>query len=105
MDISNEIMETVDNMLNRLMAYGFFEQHLHCNPFKFRSELELQMQFNWIETGDIFIKDEQFIAIVNKLTIDSIDTEISEMIIDGTIIMDSVDSTGEIVYRLNSPIN
>ena len=53
----------------------------------------------------LFITDEQFIAIVNKLTIDTIDNEISEMIIDGTIVIDSVDSNGEIVYRLNSPLN
>lgn len=105
MDISNDIMETADNIMSRLEKNGFYEQHLYCNPFKLRTELELQMQLNFIQNEDIFITDAQFIAIVNKLTIDSIDNEISEMIIDGTIVMDSVDSNGEIVYRLNSPLN
>lgn len=104
MDISNDIMETADNILSRLEKNGFYEQHLYCDPFKLRTELELQMQLNFVENEDIYITDEQFIAIVNKLTIDSIDNEISEMIIDGTIVMDSVDSNGEIVYKLNSTI-
>jgi hypothetical protein len=105
MDISNEIMETADSIMSRLEEYGFYEQHLYCDPFKLRTELELQMQFNFIQNDDMFITDEQFIAIVNKLTIDSIDNEISEMIIDGTIVMDSVDTNGEIVYKLNSDSN
>jgi hypothetical protein len=105
MDISNEIMETADSMMGRLEEYGFYEEYLYCDPFKLRSELELQMQYNFIQNGDIFITDEQFITIVNKLTIESIDNEISEMIIDGTIVMDSVDTNGEIVYKLNSDSN
>lgn len=104
MNISNEIMETADYMLSKLESSGFYEQHLYCDPFKLRTELELQMQLNFVENGDIYITDEQFIAIVNKLTVDSIDNEISEMIIDGTIVMDSIDSNGEIVYKLNSTI-
>jgi hypothetical protein len=105
MDISNEIMETADNIMGRLQEHGFYEQHLYCDPFKLRTELELQMQFNFIQNDDIFITDEQFIAIIDKLTIESIDNEISEMIIDGTITMDSVDTNGEIVYKLNSDSN
>lgn len=105
MDILTEIIETVDNIMDTLEEEGFYEDYLFCDPFKLRIELEMQMQRNWEQLEDIHLSDEQFMDIVQRITTEGVHKTFGEMVMDGTIIMDSVDSNGELLYKLNPEID
>ena len=105
MDILSEIIETADNMMRELEATDFYEQYLFCDPFKLRREFEIQMQRNWEQLEDIHLSDEQFLEIVEKVTTEGITKTFGEMVMDGTIVMDSVNADGELLYKLNPEID
>lgn len=105
MDILSEIIETADNIMRELEASDFYEQYLFCDPFKLRKEFEIQMQRNWEQLEDIHLSDEQFLEIVEKLTTEGIHKTFSDMVMDGTIVMDSVNADGELLYKLNPEID
>jgi hypothetical protein len=105
MDILSEIIETVDNMMDTLNESGFYEQYIFCDPFKLRRELEIQMQRNWEQLDDMYLSDKQFTEIVEKLTTEGIHKTFADMVMDGTIIMDSVNADGELLYKLNPEID
>jgi hypothetical protein len=105
MDILSEIIETADNMMSELEASEFYEQYLFCDPFKLRREFEIQMQRNWEQVEDIYLTDGQFMDIVQKVTEEGISKTFGDMVMDGTLIMDAVDSNGEILYKLNPEID
>ena len=105
MDILHEIIETADNIMNELEASDFYEQYIFCDPFKLRRELEIQMQRNWEQLEDIHLSDEQLMNIIYKVTSEGINKTFSDMVMDGTIVMDSVDANGELLYKLNPEID
>ena len=105
MDILHEIIETADNIMSELEETDFYEQYLFCDPFKLRRELEIQMQRNWEQLDDIHLSDEQFMDIVQKITTEGVHKTFGEMVMDGTIVMDSVDANGELLYKLNPEID
>lgn len=105
MDILTEIIETADNIMNQLESDGFYEQYVFCDPFKLRREFEIQMQRNWEQIEDIHLSDEQFIEIVERITTEGIHKTFSDMVMDGTIVMDSVNENGELLYKLNPEID
>jgi hypothetical protein len=105
MDILTEIIETVDNIMDNLEEDGFYEHYVFCDPFKLRREMEMQMQRNWEQIEDIHLSDEQFMDIVQKITIEGVHKTFGEMVMDGTIVMDSVDANGELLYKLNPEID
>ncbi len=105
MDILTEIIETADSIMNVLEEDGFYKQYVFCDPFKLRRELEIQMQRNWEQLEDIHLSDEQFMDIVHKLTSEGVHKTFSEMVMDGTIVMDSVNADGELLYKLNPEID
>jgi hypothetical protein len=105
MDILHEIIETADNIMNELEASDFYEQYIFCDPFKLRRELEIQMQRNWEQLEDIHLSDEQIMNIICKVTSEGINKTFSDMVMDGTIVMDSVDANGELLYKLNPEID
>jgi hypothetical protein len=105
MDILSEIIETVDNMMDTLNESGFYEQYIFCDPFKLRRELEIQMQRNWEQLDDMYLSDKQFTEIVEKLTTEGIHKTFADMVMDGTIVMDSVNADGELLYKLNPEID
>lgn len=105
MDILTEIIETVDNIMNTLEDEGFYDDYVFCDPLKLRIELEMQMQRNWEQLEDIYLSDEQFMDIVQKITTEGVHKTFGEMVMDGTIIMDSVDANGELLYKLNPEID
>jgi hypothetical protein len=105
MDILHEIIETADNIMNELEETDFYEQYIFCDPFKLRRELEIQMQRNWEQLDDIHLSDSQFLEVVERVTTEGINKTFADMVMDGTLIMDAVDSNGEIVYKLNPQID
>lgn len=105
MDILHEIIETADNIMSELEETDFYEQYLFCDPFKLRRELEIQMQRNWEQLDDIHLSDEQLMEVINKVTTEGINKTFGDMVMDGTIIMDSVDANGEILYKINPEID
>jgi hypothetical protein len=105
MDILIEIIETVDSIMYELESNGFYEQYIFCDPFKLRREFEIQMQRNWEQLDDIHLLDAQFTHIVQKLTTEGVHKTFGEMVMDGTIVMDSVDQNGELLYKLNPEID
>jgi hypothetical protein len=105
MDILTEIIETADNIMNKLEQEGFYDQYIFCEPFKLRRELEIQMQRNWEQLEDIYLSDEQFMEIIQRVTTEGITKTFSDMVMDGTIIMDSVDANGELLYKINPEID
>ena len=105
MDILHEIIETADNIMNELEHSDFYEQYIFCDPFKLRRELEMQMQRNWEQLEDIHLSDEQLIDIIYKVTSEGINKTFSDMVMDGTIVMDSVNADGELLYKLNPEID
>jgi hypothetical protein len=105
MDILSEIIETVDNMMDTLNESGFYEQYIFCDPFKLRRELEIQMQRNWEQLDDMYLSDKQFTEIVERLTTEGIHKTFGDMVMDGTIVMDSVNADGELLYKLNPEID
>lgn len=105
MDILSEIIETVDFMMNELQETGFYEQYIFCEPFKLRRELEIQMQRNWEQFDDIHLSDEQLLEIIRKVTEEGVNKTFSDMVMDGTIVMDSVNADGELLYKLNPEID
>jgi hypothetical protein len=105
MDILSEIIETADNIMSELEETDFYEQYLFCDPFKLRRELEIQMQRNWEQLDDIHLSDEQLMEVINKVTTEGINKTFGDMVMDGTLIMDSVDANGEILYKINPEID
>lgn len=105
MNILTEIVETVDNIMEVLNAEGFYDDNIFCDPFKLRREFEIQMQRNWEQIDDMNLSDEQFLEIVQKITKEGVNKTFGEMVMDGTILMDSVDQNGELLYKLNSKID
>jgi hypothetical protein len=105
MDILHEIIETADNIMNELEHSDFYEQYIFCDPFKLRRELEMQMQRNWEQLEDIHLSDEQLMDIIYKVTSEGINKTFSDMVMDGTIVMDSVNADGELLYKLNPEID
>ena len=105
MDILHEIIETADNIMSELEETDFYEQYLFCDPFKLRRELEIQMQRNWQQLDDIHLSVEQLMEVINKVTTEGINKTFGDMVMDGTLIMDSVDANGEILYKINPKID
>lgn len=105
MNILTEIVETADNIMNELESSDFYEQYIFCDPFKLRRELEMQMQRNWEQIEDIHLSDEQLMEIIQKVTTEGVNKTFGEMVMDGTIVMDSVDQNGELLYKLNPEID
>lgn len=105
MNILTEIVETADNIMNELDNSDFYEQYIFCDPFKLRRELEMQMQRNWEQIEDIHLSDEQVMEIIQKVTTEGVNKTFGEMVMDGTIVMDSVDQNGELLYKLNPEID
>lgn len=105
MDILHEIIETADNIMIELEHSDFYEQYIFCDPFKLRRELEMQMQRNWEQLEDIHLSDEQLMDIIYKVTSEGISKTFSDMVMDGTIVMDSVNADGELLYKLNPEID
>lgn len=101
MDILHEIIETADNIMSNLEETDFYEQYIFCDPFKLRRELEIQMQRNWEQLDDMYLSDSQFLEVVQRVTEEGINKTFGEMVMNGCIIMDSVDSNGEILYKIN----
>lgn len=105
MNILTEIVETADNIMSELDNSDFYEQYIFCDPFKLRRELEMQMQRNWEQIEDIHLSDEQVMEIIQKVTTEGVNKTFGEMVMDGTIVMDSVDQNGELLYKLNPEID
>jgi hypothetical protein len=63
------------------------------------------MQRNWEQLDDIHLLDSQFLEIVERLTTEGVHKTFGEMVMDGTIMMDSVDQNGELLYKLNPEID
>jgi hypothetical protein len=105
MDILSEIIEIADNIMNELEGSDFYEENVFCEPFKLRRELEMQMQRNWEQFNDLHLSDEQLIEIIRKVTEEGVNKTFSDMVMDGTIIMDSVNSNGELLYKINPEID
>lgn len=105
MNILTEIVETADNIMNELESSDFYEQYIFCDPFKLRREFEMQMQRNWEQIEDIHLSDEQVMEIIQKVTTEGVNKTFGEMVMDGTIVMDSVDQNGELLYKLNPEID
>lgn len=105
MNILTEIVETADNIMSELDNSDFYEQYIFCDPFKLRRELEMQMQRNWEQIEDIHLSDEQLMEIIQKVTTEGVNKTFGEMVMDGTIVMDSVDQNGELLYKLNPEID
>ena len=105
MDILHEIIETADNIMSDLEETDFYEQYIFCDPFKLRRELEIQMQRNWEQLDDIHLSDSQFLEVVQRVTEEGINKTFCDMVMDGTIVMDSVNAEGEILYKLNPEID
>jgi hypothetical protein len=54
---------------------------------------------------DMHLLDSQFLEIVERLTTEGVQKTFGEMVMDGTIMMDSVDENGELLYKLNPEID
>jgi hypothetical protein len=91
--------------MTELEHSDFYEQYIFCDPFKLRRELEMQMQRNWEQLEDIHLSDEQLMDIIYKVTSEGINKTFSDMVMDGTIVMDSVNADGELLYKLNPEID
>jgi hypothetical protein len=105
MDILSEIIETVDYMMEELEQSDFYERYIFCDAFRLRRELEIQMQRNWEQFDDIHLSDEQFMEVIRRVTEAGVNKTFSDMVMDGTIVMDSVNADGEILYKLNPEID
>jgi len=105
MNILTEIVETADNIMSELDNSDFYEQYIFCDPFKLRREFEMQMQRNWEQIEDIHLSDEQVMEIIQKVTTEGVNKTFGEMVMDGTIVMDSVNADGELLYKLNTEID
>jgi hypothetical protein len=105
MDILTEIIETVDSIMYELESNGFYEQYIFCDPFKLRREFEIQMQRNWEQFEDINLSDDQLMEVIRRVTEAGVNKTFSDMVMDGTIVMDSVNADGEILYKLNPEID
>lgn len=105
MDILTEIIETADYMIEQLRDAEFFEENLFCDPFKLRREFEMQMQRNWEQLEDMYLSDEQFVDIIRKVSEEGINKTFGEMVMDNVLNIDSIDSNGELIYKLNPEID
>ena len=105
MDILSEIIETVDYMMAELEQSDFYDQYIFCDAFRLRRELEIQMQRNWEQFEDINLSDDQLMEVIRRVTEAGVNKTFSDMVMDGTIVMDSVNADGEILYKLNPEID
>lgn len=101
MNILTEIIEVADNIMTTLEEQHFFEDFVFCDPLDLRREIEIQMQRNWEQTGNMYMSDNQFIELVEKVSKAGIDKTVLDAVEDGWLVMDSIDKNGEILYKLN----
>jgi hypothetical protein len=104
MNILTEIIETVDYMMEHFEKDGFYEQFIHCDRFKLRREFEIQMQRNWEQLENMQLSEEQMLEIISRVTSEAMDDAFNKMIMSGELTFDSVDSNGELLYRLNNKL-
>ena len=91
-------------MMEHFEKDGFYEQFIHCDKFKLRREFETQMQRNWEQSENIQLSEEQMLKIISRVTSEAMDDAFSKMIMSGELEFDSVDSNGELLYRLNNKL-
>ena len=104
MNILTEIIEIADSIMTELENQNFFDQFVFCDPLDLRREMEIQMQRNWEQEGDIHMTDSQFVELVEKVTKLGIEGTVNKAFEDGLIVMDSIDKNGEVLYKLNPDI-
>jgi len=104
MNILTEIIETADYIMEHFEKDGFYEQFIHCDRFKLRREFEIQMQRNWEQLENIQLTEEQMLEIIARVTSEELDNVFTKMIMSGKIRFSSVDSNGELLYKINNKL-
>jgi uncharacterized protein YjgD (DUF1641 family) len=99
MDILTEIIEVSDEMIDALKEENFFEETPFIDELKLKRAIQIQMQYNWEQTDNMYLNDEQFFQIVTDLMSDGISNGLSDLIESGHV-QAAVNPNGEIVYSL-----
>lgn len=99
MNILTEIIEVSDEIINTLYEENFFEETPFIRPLELKRAIQKQMQYNWEQTNEMYLNDNQFLEIVNELIAEGVSNGLSDLIESGHV-QAGVNPDGEIVYSL-----
>ncbi len=99
MNILTEIIEVSDAIIDTLKEENFFVETPFINEVSLKREIQKQMQYNWEQTENMYLNDEQFLEIVNGLITEGVSNGLSDLIESGHV-QSAVNPDGEIVYSL-----
>ncbi len=99
MNILTEIIEVSDAIIDTLKEENFFVETPFINEVSLKREIQKQMQYNWEQTEEMYLNDEQFLEIVNGLITEGVSNGLSDLIESGHV-QSAVNPDGEIVYSL-----
>ncbi len=105
MNILTEITELADQMLLELLETGFFNENVFVDALELKRKMEIQMQYNWEQIEDIHLSETQLIDIIKEVHREGIIKTMDTLYMDEILVADSIDTNGEIVYKLNPEIN
>ena len=99
MNILTEIIELSDELIDSLTEQKFFEETPFVSPLDLKREIQKQMQYNWEQTNDIRIDEDQFLQICRDLTKSRISIGLGDLVDSGHV-QTAVNPDGELVYSL-----
>lgn len=99
MNILTEIIELSDEMIDNLTEQNFFVDTPFISPLELKRGIQKQMQYNWEQTNDMYLDEDQFLEICKDIMTDSISRNLGILVDSGHVGM-AVNPDGEIVYSL-----
>jgi hypothetical protein len=105
MNILTEITEMAEQILLELVENNFFNENIFVDALELKRKMEIQMQYNWEQLDNMHLSEEQLISIIKEVHRDGVHRVMNVMYQDELLIAESVDSNGELVYKVNPKIN
>ena len=99
MNILTEIIEVSDEMIDNLIEQNFFNDTPFVSPLELKRGIQKQMQYNWEQTNEMYLDEDQFLEICREIISEGISHNLGVLIDNGYVEM-AVNPEGEIVYSL-----
>jgi hypothetical protein len=100
MDILNEIIEVSNQIIDTLEENDFFIENPFIEQIPLKRALQIRMQRKWEQEEEMFLDDEEFLDVCQKVSNNEIANTIETLVDKGALNM-SVNEDGEILYSAN----
>jgi hypothetical protein len=100
MDILSEIIEVSNQIIETLDENDFFIENPFIEQIPLKRALQIRMQQKWEQEEEIFLSDDEFLEVCQKVSNNEIANTIEALVDKGALNM-SVNEDGEILYSAN----